>query len=346
MVVPCINMCQDDLTKLPEDTQLKTKQSMPTQTAEAAASGKGVGHQTQIQETTPDSQHKEETSPQIPPKEKECPSSGEPVASQEPLHDAATDAPAKDEPGQRTGSQAWPESWAGQGTWQDWGNTGWSDWTWGGGWSACHWTQQPLPEEQWRSWRRRADSFDSCPDGPGSCRRAWSYESVDSGSGIRKASSLDSELMTAFQRLDTVDRTSDKNLHSLAMNLDKKFADADSPDKSKIPTPSTTTPQSSPPSSQPSSSQQGSPDKEPKEAPTKAPESEKLKDETKIKPAAKTQIEGPNAKDQGTETEAKPKSEADDEAKAATKAAELAQKKKAAHARYMRYWRSVHGGGL
>ena len=204
-----------------------------------------------------------------------------------------------------------------------------------------------LPEDPNHDWRR-GHSFDSSAEDPGSYRKTWSYESIGSGPGLRKASSLDSEMLAAFRRLDTVDRTADRNLQSLAVNLDKKFAEADSPDKPKIPTPSTTTPQSSPPSSQTTS-----PDKEPQETSNKAPGSEKPKVEAKSGPE-KEQTEGPKAKqDPGTETQAAAtKAESgkaepeDDEAKLAKKAADLALKKKAAHARYMRYWRSVHGGGL
>ncbi|CAE7854005.1 unnamed protein product [Symbiodinium sp. KB8] len=158
-------------------------------------------------------------------------------SQEEPSHDAPTDAPNKDEQGERTSGQD--------------------------------------PNHDWR----RGHSFDSSAEDPGSYRKTWSYESIGSGPGLRKASSLDSEMLAAFRRLDTVDRTADRNLQSLAVNLDKKFAEADSPDKPKIPTPSTTTPQSSPPSSQTTS-----PDKEPQETSNKAPGSEKPKVEAKSGP--------------------------------------------------------------
>ncbi|CAE7621468.1 unnamed protein product [Symbiodinium sp. CCMP2592] len=235
---------------------------------------------------------------------------------------------------------SWPDSWANATSWDSWGNNRWSQWSWGGGWDSSQhdWNYKDLSEDH-LSWRRRHSSIDSLSDAqasPQAWHRAWSQESYKS------SSSLQSELIAGFQRLNTIDRTHDKDLAKVAANLEKKFEAAKSPDKSGIPTPTTATPQGSP---SPSSSQQSSP------APEKAPQdaSEKPQDKTKVSKEQSEQKQ-PDGTEKTTadqkDTDKGKQEDETEEGKAAKKAAAAAERKKKAHARYMRYFRSVHGGDL
>ena len=181
-------------------------------------------------------------------------------------------------------------------------------------------------------WRRRASSIESLSDAmssPHPIRRTWSDESY------QRSPSLQSELLAGFQRLTTVDRTRDSDLSKLASNLESKFAGAKTPEKAGVPTPTTATPQTSP---SPSSSQQSSPPSEKTHQGDLAkPQDEtvsKAEKTTEDKPDQKTEDNNGNAAEQEPETQ---------ESKAEKKAALAVERKKAAHARYMRYYRSVHG---
>ena len=148
---------------------------------------------------------------------------------------------------------------------------------------------------------------------------------------IRKSSTLDSELAAALQRLDTLDRTSDckPELAATPQNIGAKLDAVSTPPKDVKDATPPTTPGGSPPSSRGSS---GSP-----EAQKKAAEAAAAKE----KPPASSQAAPANEK-----KDDKPAADEEDtEEKKEAKQLEAEKNRKAAHARYMRYWRSVYGGG-
>ena len=262
--------------------------------------------------------------------------------------DDDTQDQTKPEDHHATDGHEWPESWSGATAWQSWGN--WSDWTWGAGWHKSDWKsdwdQQPLSQEHVQ-WRNRTASLRSySEDSQSFYGRGWSKDTLETPA-YRKSGSLDSELAAAFQRLDTVDRLADSELPKVA--LDKKFAETENetPQKKQSQTPSTTPPHSSPP---PSFSQQSSPSSKAEETPSPNPSQSKAPDaNATIQTQSATGKSNDTSDSKATQSEEKKSGQSeketeDENSKAARKAAEQAEKKKVAHARYMRYWRSVHGG--
>ena len=148
---------------------------------------------------------------------------------------------------------------------------------------------------------------------------------------IRKGSSLDSELLAAFSRLDTQDRHRSPAMAKVASTLEQQFESACTPDKTSkdAPTPSTSpgkSPNTSTSVANTQDSATSSPSKNPGDPDSKEKDTKGVNNEaTKEATAAPTPDEGKTGEDADAKLEA------------------LAKRKKAAHAKYMRYWRSVHG---
>ena len=220
----------------------------------------------------------------------------------------------------------WPEDWAdydrGWGYWygkNDWNDAWGKDWnnSWGNNGKDLQW-----PQQEFRS-GPSAESLAS-QHMPGAPETPASY--------LRKRSSLDSEMLLAFQRLDTIDRTASPSLEKLPSNLVDKFDLVATPDKANAD--AKATPSTSPGTSPNGASSGDGPDSSCPSPGNKAPETKKPNEAEPEETNASTE------KPAATKT-------ADDAAETPDKRMEeLNKKKKAAHARYMRYWRSVHGSLL
>ena len=150
-------------------------------------------------------------------------------------------------------------------------------------------------------------------------------------------------VVAALQRLQTVDRSDSKDLHLLATALEETACET--PKKQASPTSSTTAASASPahtnaasasptPTNAPLSSNQTSPS-------LKSEEKEDLAIETKTQ---ERPIQAPTQ--EGIPAEALTEEAQRQLEKDAKKREEIAAKKKAAHARYMRYYRSARSSEL
>ena len=185
------------------------------------------------------------------------------------------------------------------------------DWSWGLG-SKHDWATWEAASTG--SWRTRAESNESF-DVPPEQALAPVAPTTPSERINRKASSLDSDMMVALQRLTTMEKEAQN-----PQNLAPKFDEAKTPLKEAQVSPSSTSPGPSPATSTtPSTSLE--------------------------KPETTEKLEGTN-KDAGKGPAEEKGQEGDKNDKSKEKLEELKKKKLAAHARYMRYFRSVHGRDL
>ena len=227
--------------------------------------------------------------------------------------------------------------------WSDWTDNWWNhgsgywydnrDWSWGLG-SRHDWNTWEVEHSNYQ-WRRRNESSESLLDD--ASEPAPTSEPATPKPIQRRTSSLDSEMMAAFNRMTTIDQEN-KKLQNLdpstkPQNLDPKFQQVLTPEK--LPEPPLTTPekrQETPSTSPgPSPSSSASPG-----ASTTSLEAEAKKKEGEDEKQAK---EDDKAKDDAASKEGiKDKTQ--------EKLEGMKKRKMAAHARYMRYYRSVHGTGL
>ncbi|CAE7597865.1 unnamed protein product, partial [Symbiodinium sp. CCMP2456] len=316
-----------------EDTKLQRygKDTEP----KTGPTGKGTGHQPtheakseQVPEEVASEKAAHEDHPQGVPAQLPNDAPVKEPQEQETLKDNSDDSPDKKQPQDHHANDGhtWPESWSSSTAWDSCGD--WSDWSWGAGWWKKDWDHESVSREHLQ-WRNRSGSLGSWSDDSQQFyARGLSQDSLQTPTpAYKKSGSLDSELAAVFKRLDTVDRLADQDLPKAA--LDKKFAEVQSPNKGDIPTPTTATPQNSPPSSQ-----QSSPSTKAEETASPGPSQSKA-------PETKNTIATQQEEDKNGQTDNKQETQDTKEAKAAAQV----EKKKAAHARYMRYWRSVHGGG-
>ena len=239
-----------------------------------------------------------------------------------------------DEPADPHAVPSWPDSWA-ETSWDSWGNHGWDTWSWGASWDSTKWDGSSKGTiDDHTGWRRRHSSVESLGDtspSPSPLHRGWSCQSY------QRSASLDSELLAGFNRLATIDRVNDSDIATVAQNLKSKLDGATTPEKPGAPTPTTATPQGSP---SPSSSQQSSPGSGHKESQGVLAKAE----DKSLQDAEKTEVKNAARNSEDKDAEAPEKEPETEETKAAKKVALAAERKKAAHARYLRYYRSVHGG--
>ena len=228
--------------------------------------------------------------------------------------------------------------------WSDWTDNWWNhdsgywygnrDWSWGLG-SRHDWNTWEAGSGNYQ-WRRRSESLESLSNGSATLEAL--PEPTTPKPIERRTSSLDSEMMAAFNRLPTTlqqetrkPQDPDPSSKLEAQNLDPKFEQVKTPQKqpglpSMTPDKKQETPSTSPGPSPSSTASPGA-------------------SSTNLEVEAKKQ-EGQKQASEEDKTREDAASKESTKERSQEKLEDMKKRKMAAHARYMRYYRSVHGTGL